>query len=147
MRQKLLASLLVLAVAMTANAEQVASPEVVVHSGSADPIRLTRFAHDKAAIHVDGYLTEPAWSNLPAIRELRVLEPDTLAEPLYATAVRIFYTELGLYVGFDLEQPTDTLVKRFTPRDDIDVRRDIVSVTSGYIRRRSLRILYDRLSW
>ena len=129
MRQKLLASLLVLAVAMTANAEQVASPEVVVHSGSADPIRLTRFAHDKAAIHVDGYLTEPAWSNLPAIRELRVLEPDTLAEPLYATAVRIFYTELGLYVGFDLEQPTDTLVKRFTPRDDIDVKRDIVSVT------------------
>jgi Domain of unknown function (DUF5916) len=129
LRQKLLGSLFALALALTANAGQDASPEVIVSSGSGDAIRLTRFAHDEAAIDVDGQLAESAWSNLPAIRELRVLEPDTLAEPRYATAVKILYTELGLYVGVDMEQPADTLVKRFTPRDDFDVNRDYVSIT------------------
>ncbi|MCI0516309.1 MAG: carbohydrate binding family 9 domain-containing protein, partial [Woeseiaceae bacterium] len=129
MRQKLLGSAFALALALTANARQESLPEVVVDSGSGNPIRLTRFVHDEAAIDVDGHLDEPAWSNLPAIRELRVLEPDTLAEPRYATEVRILYTELGLYIGVDMEQPADTLVRRFTPRDDFDVNRDYVSVT------------------
>jgi hypothetical protein len=129
LRQKLLGSLFALVLALTANAGQDTSPGIVVSSGSGDPIRLTRFAHDEAAIDVDGHLAEPAWSNLPVIRELRVLEPDTLAEPSYATAVRILYTELGLYVGIDMEQPADTLSRRFTPRDDFDVNRDFVSIT------------------
>lgn len=129
LRQKLLGGLFAVALTLTAYANEDALPEIGITVGATEPIPLTRFAHDEVAIEVDGKLSESAWSILPAITGLRVLEPDTLAEPRYATAVRILYTELGLYLGVDMEQPADTLVRRFTPRDDFDVNRDYVSVT------------------
>ncbi|MDH4048302.1 MAG: DUF5916 domain-containing protein [Gammaproteobacteria bacterium] len=115
--------------ALSVRAEQDDASGIAVDFGNGEPISLTRFAADEANIEVDGHLVENAWTGLPVFRELRVLEPDTMAVPTYPTEVRILYTEKGLYVGVDMQQPADTLVKRFTPRDDFDVNRDYVSIT------------------
>ena len=104
-------------------------PGVAIDIGAATPIRLQRFSHEDAAITVDGHLNEPVWTDVPAHNNMRVVEPDTLAETLYRTDVRMFYTERGFLISFDMEQPPGTIVQRFTPRDDRDVSRDYVSFT------------------
>jgi hypothetical protein len=129
LRQKLIAIAIALNVALTVRAEPDTAATITVNAGAAAPITLTRFADDEAAIVIDGQLIEAAWTKLPVIHELRVLEPDTLAEPPYATDVRVLYTEKGLYIGVDMEQPADTIVKRFTPRDEFEVDRDYISIT------------------
>jgi hypothetical protein len=74
-------------------------------------------------------LDEPAWANLPAYDEFRVLEPDTLADTPYATNVQMFYTDRGLYVGIDMEQPAETLIARLSGRDIRAINRDGISIT------------------
>ena len=89
--------------------------QVLVDLAPDETIHLTRVP--SGDVRIDGVLDEPAWSNLPAYDEFRVLEPDTLADTPYATRVRMFYTDKGLYVGIDMEQPADTLVARLSSRD------------------------------
>ena len=96
---------------------------------SSDPIPLTRLANREANINIDGRVNELAWSGLRIYNELRVLRPDTLKSTPYRTDVRFFYTEDGLYISFDMEQPSETLVSRFTARDVLGVNRDYVSIT------------------
>jgi len=78
---------------------------------------------------IDGRLDEPIWQRLEPIGELRVIEPDTLAEVPYDTELRIFYTDNGLYVSFDMEQPADTIIERIAPRDAYELNRDNVGFT------------------
>jgi hypothetical protein len=92
------------------------------------PIRLTR-ADEDVDIDIDGRLDEAIWQSIEPIGELRVVEPDTLARVPYGTEMRIFYTDRGIYVSFDMEQPDDTIVQRFAPRDAFDVNRDNVGFT------------------
>ncbi len=99
-----------------------------------EPIALPRFDDQEASIKVDGRLGDLAWSNVPVYHDLRVTEPDTLAATPYRTDLRILYTERGLYLAFDMQQQRGTLVRRFTVRDDNEVKRDRVAVsldTSG----------------
>ena len=106
--------------------------EFTVQSG--EPIRVQRFDHQQANIKIDGYLKEPAWKNLQTFDRMKVSRPDTLATPPYKSEFRIFYTEKGIYASYDLEQPQDTIVKRFAVRDEKDLNRDTVSFaldTSG----------------
>ncbi|MDH5309618.1 MAG: DUF5916 domain-containing protein [Gammaproteobacteria bacterium] len=102
---------------------------VEISMGSREPIRLTRYDDEAAAIQLDGRLDEAAWQDTRPYTNLRVIEPDTLAEPAYRTEIRFFYTERGLYVSYDMEQPKETLLRRFSPRDDFDTKRDKVSFT------------------
>jgi hypothetical protein len=104
--------------------------DVVIDTGDQrDALRLTRAA-DNERIVIDGHLDETVWRDLPTITDFVVLEPDTLATPPYATNVRLFYTSRGLYLGFDLEQPRDTLIKRLSSRDGFfQVTRDEMSFT------------------
>lgn len=104
-----------------------ASLEILTERG--EPLHLTRFAHDTLEIVVDGHINEPEWQAIEPFGDLRVIEPDTIAKPPYATDIKILYTERGIYVAVDLEQPADTIVKRFTPRDAGDVSRDHVGFT------------------
>lgn len=101
--------------------------EINLGTGEAIPIR--RFNHQQAAIEIDGHLDEAAWASPPLFDRLIVTEPDTLTDPPYKTEFRIFYTEKGVYVSFDLEQPAETIIKRFAARDDFSVNRDRVSFT------------------
>jgi hypothetical protein len=87
-------------------------------------------ADDSLPVVVDGRLDEPIWQDLPAISDFVVIEPDTLQKPPHATRVRLFYTSRGLYVGFELEQPPETLLRRLSSRDaGFQVTRDEVSFT------------------
>ena len=107
-----------------------AAPDAVeVQFTSEEPIRLHRSTQAEAAIELDGLLLETIWANLPVYDEMRVTEPDTLDETIYSSKVRLFYTERGIYAGFDLEQPAETLVQRFSVRDDRETSRDTVNVT------------------
>ena len=95
----------------------------------APALSLQRFEHDTASIEIDGRLTEAPWANVDRHNDLLVVNPDTLVKPPHNTDILVFYTERGLYVGFDLEQPADTLIRRYTPRDVRDESRDFVSLT------------------
>lgn len=92
--------------------------------------QLTRIEQDQANITLDGFVDEAVWQDLPIIQGMKVIEPDTLAEPPYETHVRVFYTEDGIYVGIINFQPPETLVARMTtrdfrlPRDGIEVLID-----------------------
>ena len=57
------------------------------------------------------------------------MHPDSLVRPRYRTLFKAFYTERGLYLGWDMEQPADTLVRRYSSRDMGWLRRDTVSFT------------------
>lgn len=82
----------------------------------------------EANITVDGVLDEAIWQRLPAVSDLAVIEPDTLATPPFRTEVRFFYTAKGMYVGIWNEQPEATIIERLSPRDSF-ISRDGNSFT------------------
>jgi hypothetical protein len=118
---------LVAAALLTVNASAQDTVELSVDG--VEPIRLMSANHDEAGVEIDGHLDESIWQRIEPIGELVVTTPDTLANTPYATDMRIFYTDRGLYVSFDLEQPPDTLIQRHAPRDAFDVNRDTVGIT------------------
>ncbi len=98
------------------------------------PIILPRFNHADTRIEIDGLLTESEWTRAKTLDDFVTIEPDTLAEPPYRTVARLLYTERGLYVSFELEQPADSLVRWLSARDKGQLNRDHVGVildTSG----------------
>ena len=93
------------------------------------PLKLPQFAHGQANVQVDGRLSEAVWRQVPGYEEFRVVIPDSLARPRYRTLFRVFHTERGLYLGWDMEQPADKIVRRFSSRDYPQMRRDSVGFT------------------
>jgi hypothetical protein len=57
-----------------------------------------------------------------------VIEPDTLVPARYQSNARYLYTERGLYIGVDLEQPAETIVARLSSRDSF-INRDEWGIT------------------
>jgi len=93
------------------------------------PFELPQFDSATLAINIDGHLREHEWSQAGVLGEMRVTRPDTLAKTPYRTDVRVLYTDEGLYVGFDMEQPQHTLIRRISGRDARRLARDRVSFT------------------
>ena len=110
---------------------QVGAPpdSISVDVDGAIPIRLQQRLHADAGVRIDGHLNDDAWGDIDPFGVLKVIEPDTLDDVPYGTDLRMFYTERGVYVSFDMEQPQDTIIKRYVPRDDRDVSRDRVGFT------------------
>ncbi|MDH3441586.1 MAG: hypothetical protein OEM63_12585, partial [Gammaproteobacteria bacterium] len=130
LRRKLSGTAVALAaVVASQNALAQMDAAVALEILDAEPIRLLRVNHDDTDIEIDGHLDEPIWSRLETLGKLRVTEPDTLAEAPYPTSTRIFYTEKGLYVSFDMVQPGQTIIERAAPRDAFDINRDNVGFT------------------
>lgn len=102
-------------------------PNVVSHTtGIPAHMALTEFQeHD---VVIDGVLDEAAWNKVNGFDTMMVVEPDTLADPEYRTVVRMFYTSRGLFVSADMIQPPDTLVERFSARDQ-NLNRDGFTIT------------------
>ncbi|MAR28667.1 MAG: hypothetical protein CMD51_03865 [Gammaproteobacteria bacterium] len=95
-----------------------------------DAIRIVKTDESAAGITIDGRLNESIWSNLPNVGKFVVLEPDTLADVPHATNIKLAYTDKGLYVGADLEQPKDTLIRRLSGRDVFfGLNRDSINLT------------------
>ena len=92
-------------------------------------ISLQHFAGEDAAIEIDGVVDEAVWSGIQVVDDMRVIVPDTLDEVPYDTDVKIFYTDRGIYFGFDMQQPADTLVQRISTRDNLAINRDRVGIT------------------
>jgi len=90
-------------------------------------IKLNR-VDDRPSITINGKLDEPVWKDLPSHSQTVTLQPETLAEPIYPTHTKFFYTERGLYIGVFSEQPNDTLIRRLTSRDQF-ISRDSISIT------------------
>ena len=101
--------------------------EIAMLSG--DVVRVQRFDHDQVDIKIDGHVDESVWADLQVFDQFVVIEPDTLVTPPYKTVFRLFYTEKGIYASYDLEQPQETIVTRFSVRDDFDVNRDNAGFT------------------
>ena len=84
---------------------------------------------DDVAINLDGELSDTVWSQVSAQTGMWIVEPETLAQAPYDTEMQVFYTDDGIYIGVNMEQPADTLVRRITARDNREVNRDRVSFT------------------
>ena len=75
-------------------------------------------------IKIDGKIDEALWDDIAAYGSFRVIKPDTLETTPYKTLLKFFYTADGFYISMDMEQPKDTLVKRFKSRDDWQTKSD-----------------------
>ncbi len=102
--------------------------ELVVDDTAMQAIPLLRTDTADADIVIDGRVDEAIWREQPILGDYRVVEPDTLGTPTYATELRMFYTDRGMYAAFNMEQPQDTLVERHAPRDSFDVNRDTIGL-------------------
>ena len=130
MRQKLLRTVLVLAASIaTGNSAAQVPDGMELGVGDASAIRLLRVDAADLDMEMDGRLDEEIWQRVEPIGTMLVVEPDTLADVPYDTDIRVFYTEDGIYVSFDMEQPADTIIERAAPRDAFDVNRDNVGFT------------------
>ena len=79
--------------------------------------QMTRLDESVANINLDGFVDEAVWDDLPVIDGMKVINPDTLADAVYETHIRMFYTEQGIYISAINYQPPGTLVARMTSRD------------------------------
>ena len=75
-------------------------------------------------INIDGKLNEIVWDNLTVHDSYLVTKPDSLAKPKFQTKTRFFYTVDGFYISMDMEQPLESLIKRFKSRDDWQTQSD-----------------------
>ena len=91
-------------------------------------LKIQTLDHADAEITIDGRIDERVWQGIPYYDNMGVSIPDLGTDAEFATKIRLFATEKGLYVSADMEQPADTLVERLTRRDDW-VDRDLFGVT------------------
>ena len=128
----LVAAALFLSVAPRLLAAEATAPAsaagISVARGPSMHIEVPYFTHQEAAVAVDGRLDEAIWAKLPSYDGMKVISPDTMAEPAYPTLMRYFYTDQGLYVGAKLVQPPETLVARLSGRDQF-INRDGFGIT------------------
>ncbi len=107
---------------------QIATAEVIVDLTDGETISIHQASADEP-IKIDGHLDEAIWVDLPAYDEFVVIEPDTLSDVPHATLVRFFYRDDGLYIGVEMVQPAETIIKRLSGRDVRRLNRDSVSIT------------------
>ncbi len=103
-----------------------AQPVVAAAVAPGDAINVT-YAND-ADIKLDGHVDEAIWATLPVYDNMRVIDPDSMATPEYTTKTRLFFTNRGLYVAAEMEQPAETLVARLSSRDQF-INRDAYGIT------------------
>ncbi|MGI9323643.1 MAG: DUF5916 domain-containing protein [Pseudomonadales bacterium] len=93
-----------------------------------------RFEHATADIKIDGVIDERVWQEATKVTDFTVIEPDTMGKPRWPTTLMLLYTERGLYAAYDMEQPQESIVAVFSPRDTATAFSDFVGLvldTSG----------------
>lgn len=99
------------------------------------PLRIERIDED-ADMRIDGEVAESEWSRATTIDDFRLInrELENMRPSELDTTVRMFYSDKGLYVSFDMKQPESTFVKIYSAPDGGSLNRDFVTValdTSG----------------
>ena len=102
-------------------------PVVKIASTSAGDAIAIAYLPD-ADIRLDGHIDETVWDQLAVYDDMRVIDPDSMAAPDFATHTRMFFTNKGLYVAADMKQPATTLVARLSSRDRF-INRDAYGIT------------------
>ena len=97
---------------------------------NAGALSIRRTDEAQTPFKIDGILDEPIWQEITVIDEFVTVEPDTLKKGIYETQVKIAYTDKGLYVAADMEQPRDTQIRRLSGRDVFfNLNRDSINLT------------------
>ena len=89
------------------------------------PIELVHIA--SPAIFVDGMLEEEEWQGLPEFKNFVKLSPATLEQAPFDTRTKMFYSDEGIYIGIQADQPSDSLIERLSSRDQF-ITRDGFSI-------------------
>ena len=119
--------------------EQQASPPTIANvlnittsslfgRGEGPIINLPYFSENDIHIDLDGRLDEAIWGQVPGHDDMLVIDPDTLRTPRYETRAHYLYTNKGMYIGVQMEQPPDTLIARLSSRDSF-INRDSFGIT------------------
>lgn len=100
-----------------------------------ESITLIRVADD-VAIKLDGRLSEDEWQLSEPITNFRLINqaPDKIVPASQRTTAFLLYNNVGLYIAFELRQPSSSLVKIHSAQDRGSSDRDFVTValdTSG----------------
>ncbi len=117
--------------AVTTRPRPSAGPQTVIgQEAGVDLHRLTiqTLAEADVDVVIDGKVDEALWQQFPYYDNMLVSIPALVTPAEYATQMRIFATEKGLYVSSVMEQPPESLVKRYSRRDDF-FDRDTFGVT------------------
>ena len=91
-------------------------------------ITIPNRSHEAAGILLDGKVDEPVWASVNHFDNMIVAVPGTGEPGAFPTETRLLATEKGLYVSGVLYQPVDSLVKRYSVRDDF-IDRDTFGFT------------------
>ncbi|MDG1125291.1 MAG: DUF5916 domain-containing protein [Pseudomonadales bacterium] len=91
-------------------------------------LAMATFVDAQVGVEIDGNIDESVWQDIAYFDNMRVSIPDIGTPGKYATKMRMFATEKGMYISADMEQPRDTLVRRMSRRDDF-IDRDVFGVT------------------
>jgi hypothetical protein len=91
-------------------------------------LAMATFVDAEVGVVIDGQIDEGVWQDIAYFDNMRVSIPDIGTPGKYATKMRMFATERGMYISADMEQPRDTLVRRMSRRDDF-IDRDVFGVT------------------
>lgn len=108
-----------------------AGPQTVI--GQEEGVDLHRvtiqtFAEKDVNLVIDGSVDEALWEQIPYYDNMLVSIPALKTPAEYETQIRLLATEKGLYVSSVMEQPPESLVKRYSRRDDF-FDRDTFGVT------------------
>ena len=117
--------------AVTTRPRPSAGPQTVIgQEAGVDLHRLTiqTLAEADVDVVIDGKVDEALWQQFPYYDNMLVSIPALLTPAEYGTQMRLFATEKGLYVSSVMEQPPESLVKRYSRRDDF-FDRDTFGVT------------------
>ncbi|MDH3643125.1 MAG: DUF5916 domain-containing protein, partial [Gammaproteobacteria bacterium] len=111
--------LLALVAAGDLSAQSQATPfdSQAVELNVGESIVIPRVPHADLDIKIDGKLDDAAWQRAAVVTDFTVIDPDTMVEPRWPTTLRLIYTERGIYAGYDLEQPPETVVLALSSRD------------------------------
>ncbi|MDG1134566.1 MAG: SPOR domain-containing protein, partial [Pseudomonadales bacterium] len=108
----------------------VSFPAADITPSKEGALSIRRTDEAQTPFKIDGILDEPIWQEITVIDEFVTLEPDTLKKGIYETQVKIAYTDKGLYVAADMEQPRDTQIRRLSGRDVyFNLNRDSINLT------------------
>ena len=78
------------------------------------------------AIEVDGRLSDKEWLSATKIDSFKQILPFTLSKPLYKTETLVYEDEKGIYLGYKVYQPTETMRANLHERDAWDTNADRV---------------------
>lgn len=84
--------------------------------------------HSNTGIVLDGKVDEAIWASVNYFDNMIVAVPGTGEAGAFPTETRLLATEKGLYVSGVLYQPVESLVKRYSVRDDF-IDRDTFGFT------------------